>query len=172
MKNYMNSDYALNKFSKGMVYRFATGAGELTLEAFLASDPNLTERDFQYWKALSDADYLTQANGENVQTYKNVPFDELEETELCSVPSPEAAIACETDTEAVEKERLQRRERLTTANSALDKLTDIQRRRYLLHTVRGLTMRQIAAKEDVGHTKIQRSIEAAEKKIKKFISSC
>ena len=32
MKNYKDSDYALNKFSEGIVYRFADRIAEITLE--------------------------------------------------------------------------------------------------------------------------------------------
>jgi len=85
MKHYKNSDYALNKFSEGIVYRFADDIVEVTL--------------------------------------------------------------------------------------ALDKLTDVQRKRYLLYYVEELTIRQIADIEGVGHSKIQKSIEGAQKKIKKVLAS-
>ena len=49
-KNYNRSEYALNKFSDSIVYSGSDGAYELTKEAFLASDPTLTEEDFKYWK--------------------------------------------------------------------------------------------------------------------------
>jgi len=85
MKHYKNSDYALNKFSEGIVYRFADDIVEVTL--------------------------------------------------------------------------------------ALDKLTDVQRKRYLLYYVEELTIRQIADIEGVGHSKIQKRIEGAQKKIKKVLAS-
>lgn len=171
VKNYQDSDYALNKFSKGVVYRFATSISELTLEAFLASDPDLAEEDFYRWKTWSDADYLTQVNTENTQTYKNVPFDALEGSALCSVPSPEATLIDVRDAREAERETELRRKRLTVANRALDKLTDVQRRRYLLHAVEGLTTREIAEKDGVSHVAIVYSLEFAKKKIKKFLSA-
>jgi hypothetical protein len=39
MKNYKDSDYALNKFSEGIVYRFADRIVEITLEDYLAENP-------------------------------------------------------------------------------------------------------------------------------------
>jgi DNA-directed RNA polymerase specialized sigma24 family protein len=56
------------------------------------------------------------------------------------------------------------------ANAALDRLTEVQRRRYLLHHVDGMSLRQIADAEGVVHSKIQKSIEGAEKKIRKFLA--
>ena len=50
-------------------------------------------------------------------------------------------------------------------------MTVVQRRRYLLYHVDGLSLRQIAESEGVQHSKIQNSINEAEKKIKKFLAS-
>ena len=167
MKNYQNSDYALNKYSGGIVYRFADEIVEVTLADFLADNPGKTEADFRALKELSDADYYASDRAENAQTKKNSPFDEMDETLLCGEPSPEETLIGEIE-EQEEAERYQ--ERLNTANRALDKLTDVQRRRYLMYHVDGLTLRQIADVEGVVHTKIQNSIEAAKKKIKKVLA--
>ena len=47
MKNYKDSDYAVNKFSEGIVYRFADKTVELTLSDFLEAYPGMTEQDFK-----------------------------------------------------------------------------------------------------------------------------
>ncbi|MDR0818701.1 MAG: RNA polymerase subunit sigma-24, partial [Oscillospiraceae bacterium] len=60
MKNYQNSDYALNKFSKGIVYRFTDGIVEVTLADYLAENPGRTETDFRILKEASDENYLKQ----------------------------------------------------------------------------------------------------------------
>ena len=39
MKNYTDSDYALNKFSDGIVYRFSDGIEEVTLDKYLVENP-------------------------------------------------------------------------------------------------------------------------------------
>ncbi|KAF5065725.1 hypothetical protein DSECCO2_270830 [anaerobic digester metagenome] len=54
MKNYKDSDYALNKFSKGIVYRFADRIAEITLKDYLAENTYKTLKDFIEFKALSD----------------------------------------------------------------------------------------------------------------------
>lgn len=45
MKNYKNNDYAANKYSPNIVYRFGNGTVEITLEKFLADNPNMTPED-------------------------------------------------------------------------------------------------------------------------------
>lgn len=168
MKNYRDSDYALNKHSKGIVYRFADKIVEVTLAGYLAENPDKTEADFRMLKELSDSIYLDQVQDENAQTKKNSPFDELDETMLCCSPSPEDAI---TDRIEAQEEAERHRKCLEKMNLALDKLTDVQRRRYLLYHARGLTLRQIAEMEGVVHSKIQKSVDAAEKKIKNFLGN-
>ena len=46
MKNYKDSDYALNKFSEGIVYRFADRIVEIAQEDYLAENPGKTAQDF------------------------------------------------------------------------------------------------------------------------------
>ena len=43
MKNYKESDYALNKYSQGIVYKFADGIVEITLEDYLRDNPDRKE---------------------------------------------------------------------------------------------------------------------------------
>ena len=47
-------------------------------------------------------------------------------------------------------------------------LTETQKRRFVAHYIDGKTFRAIANEEGVNHTKIQKSIEQARKKLKKF----
>ena len=79
MKNYTNSDYALNKYSGGVVYRFADGITEVRLTDYLAENPGKTEDDFHTLKAISDGIYLEQATDENRQTRGNVSINGLED---------------------------------------------------------------------------------------------
>ena len=55
MKNYKDSDYARNKFSDGIVYRFADRIVEITLKDYLAENPDKTVEDFMELKALTEA---------------------------------------------------------------------------------------------------------------------
>jgi hypothetical protein len=166
MKNYTDSDYALNKHSGGIVYRFADGIVEITLSDYLAENPDKTEADFLELKELSDGIYLDQVKKENAQTKKNTPFEELEETIPCFEPSPEDLFFGEI---YAREEAERRKQRLGKAHRALDKLTAVQRRRYLLHVVDGLSMREIAEIEKAHFTAVFESLQAAEKKIKKFL---
>ena len=48
-------------------------------------------------------------------------------------------------------------------------LTPVQKRRFLMYHYKGLTLREIAVYEDVGYSKIVKSIVQAEKKIYKIL---
>jgi len=164
VKNYTDSDYAANKNAKGIVYRFADVTVEITMEIYLRENPGKTEKDFAELKALSDSIYLKQDREEYQQTRKNVSLHGLDETEVCSVPSPEDEVIEQLEQAARQK---QRRE---LAKQALGTLTEVQRRRYLLYHVKGLTMREIADMEKTHFTVIHESLQAAEKKIKIFLA--
>ncbi|MCL2776038.1 MAG: hypothetical protein FWD71_22240, partial [Oscillospiraceae bacterium] len=164
LKNYIDSDYALNKYSEGIVYRFANKIVEITLEDYLTENPDKTEKDFLKLKKFSDNDYFEQDRAENAQTKKNTDLYELEGV---SVKSPEESFIDEID-ELEEAER--KTSKIILAEKALNKLTNVQKRRYLMYHIEGLSMRKIAEKEDVSHSKIQNSLDAAENKIKKFLS--
>ena len=165
MKNYTDSDYALNKYSEGIVYRFADGVYEITLADFLAENPDMTEADFRKLKEYSDANYREQDRRDNAQTKKNSPFDALENADCCCEPSAEYSIVDEPE------EFDEARKRDALAEQALNKLTEVQRRRYLMHVVDGLTTREIAGIEGVNQSKISKSLAAAKKKIKKVLAN-
>ena len=84
MKNYRESDYALNKYSRGIVYKFADRIVEVTLEDYLRENPDKTEADFLELKALSDEIYLHQIRLETAQGNKLASIHGLEETEACA----------------------------------------------------------------------------------------
>jgi len=165
MKNYQDSDFTLNKYSKGIVYRSVSGAIiTYTLADFLAENPGKTEADFRAWKELSDNDYLITKRNEYNQTRKDVPLHGLDETEACSAPSPEDEII--EQPEQIAKGQ-QRRELGLRAFAAL---TEVQQRRYIQHHVNGLSSWKIAEKEGRDHKAILYSLWAAEKKIKKVLA--
>ncbi len=86
MKNYKESDYALNKYSQGIVYKFVDGALEVTLEDYLRDNPDKTEDDFAELKALSDEIYHEQVVLEHRICRKNISIDLVPETELVIAP--------------------------------------------------------------------------------------
>ena len=167
MKNYQDSDYALNKKNtEAIVYRFADGSiHTVTLEGYLAENPGRTAEDFRALKALSDGDYLERDRDDYRQTWKNVSITGLEETEHCAGAALEDEIIEQPDREAEENRRRE------LASRALDTLTAVQRRRYLLYAGDGLTTREIAVKEGASQRTVMDSIQWAEKKIKKFLEN-
>jgi len=166
MKNFTQNDYAVNKNAEGIVYRFSDQTVEVTLNDYLRENPDKAAADFEALKALSDDDYYESDRRDYRQTWKNTSFEALDEDELAifAAPSAEETVIGQSETKAAYAKRQ------ATASHALEKLTDTQRRRYQMYHVDGLTMRQIADIEGVLHSKIQKSLEAAERKIKKIVS--
>ena len=160
MKNYRDSDYALNKFSEGIVYRFADRIVEITLEDYLMENPGKTAQDFFELKTLSDEIYHQQVMHENRTSRLDVSINGLEETEQLSTPP--------LDLELIHKGDV--KEAMDAARLLLDsgELTEIQRHRFILHFVEGLSYRQIAVREGVHFTSVHESVEAATAKLQKF----
>jgi DNA-directed RNA polymerase specialized sigma24 family protein len=165
MKNYQSSDYAINKNAKGIVYRFADQTVEVTFEDYLRENPGKTAADFAELKALSDEDYYDSDRSGYRQTWKNTSLNTLDEDEnaIFAVPSPEDEIIERGEQEAAYAKRK------SVALHALDKLTDIQRRRYIQYHVEGMTEREIAEKECSTQQAVSKSLAWAEKKIKKVL---
>ena len=87
MKNYKDSDYALNKFSEGIVYRFEDRIIEITLEDYLAENPDRTTQNFLELKALSDEIYHQQVTHEHRTSRLDMSINGLEETQQLATPS-------------------------------------------------------------------------------------
>jgi hypothetical protein len=160
MKNYRNSDYAINKYSKSIVYRFSDRMVTVTLEDYLAENPNKTAKDFDELKTLSDEIYLEQARSENTQTKKSVSISELEETEQCA-------------TLPLEEEYAEIKEQYYTIEAVCrlfesGLLTETQKRRFILYFFKEMSFRQIAAQENVHFTSVEESIKRVTKKFKMF----
>ena len=162
-RNYRQSDYAKNKYSNNIVYAGLDETIEITLEQFLDENPGMTEEDFKYWKNWSDEDYLIADRKDTNEAKHTVSIHSIEATELVSIPSAEDIVI----------EKLSREsERVYTmkdAEAVLSKLTDIQRRRYLLYEVYGLSTPQIALSEGVSQYTVWECIDAAKNRIKKFL---
>ncbi len=164
MKNYRYSDYAANKFASGIVYRFADETVEITLDDYLRENPSMTESDFLDIKSISDALFLEQARDDVALGRKAVAAQRLEGALHTGSVSPEELVfdVPERIKASVHKQHL--------ARQALGNLTETQLRRYYLYHAKGLTFRQIAKIEGVTHSKIQKSVAAAEKRINKFLA--
>ena len=167
MSNYQNSDYALNKYSDGIVYRFADGIVEITFADYLAENPDKTEADFLALKKFSDSNYYEDDRANYRQTWKDMPFADTDETLFNAEISAEGSYF--GDIEAYEEDgRYQ--EKVESMLNALDKLTEVQRRRYLQYYIQGLSAREIAKQEGTNHKSVLESLNGAEKKIKKVLA--
>lgn len=160
MKNYKDSDYAINKFSKGIVYRFADCNVEITLEDYLTENPNKNAEDFLELKTLSDEIYHEQVVQENRTSRLDVSINGLEETEVLATVSLDMELIHKSDN----KNAMEAAKRLLDSGD----LTEVQRRRFLLHFFQGLSYRQIASREGVHFTSVHESIETAAAKLQKF----
>ena len=162
-RNYRQSDYAKNKYSGNIVYAGSDETIEITLEQFLEENPGMTEEDFAYWKNWSDEDYYSIDRKDSIEAKHTVSIHSIEETELVSIPSAEEVVM-----EKLNREN-ERFYTMKDAEAVLSKLTDIQRRRYLLYEVYGLSTPQIALIEGVSQYTVWESIDAAKKRIKKVL---
>lgn len=160
MKNYKNSDYALNKYSQGIVYKFADGIREVTLEDYLRDNSDKTEADFAELKALSDEIYYRQDRQEYRVSHRNVSINGMEDTIAGSVSS--------VDVELIQREEEKKVFEATKRLLESGTLTAVQERRFVLHFFHGLSTRQIAKLEGVHQRAVWDSLMWAEKKLKKF----
>lgn len=158
MAKYQDSDFARNKKAESIVYLTATGERiEITLEAYLKENPNMTEKDFYQLKKHSDKIYYDETL---------VDRDERRAVKNCQV-------LCESKTDTTEEFLIQQNER----NQILDyvkslisdsNLTEPQKRRYLKYYGKGMKLREIAQEECVTHKAVYDSLRWANKKIEKI----
>jgi len=166
LRDYRKSDYAINKYSPNIVYRFHDEIIEVSLEDYLKENPDKTEQDFAELKALSDEIYHEQDRAESAQTRKDVSIHGLEETDCCSTRPLEEEL--EELAVEVQNRRYARiaLERLFAAGV----LTEVQKRRFRLHVFRGLSTRQIGRLEGTSHQAVAKSLNLSIEKLKKFFA--
>lgn len=139
MQNYRKSDYAINKNSPNIVYRFHNEIIEITLEDYLKENPDKTEHDFAELKALSDQIYYEQDRAESAQTRKDVSIHGLEETEHCAT----RALDEEWEERVVDIQNRKYAWKALEQLFTVGALTEVQKRRFRLHIFQGLSIRQI-----------------------------
>lgn len=166
MRDYRKSDYAINKYSPNIVYRFHDEFVEVSLEDYLKENPDKTAQDFTKLKALSDEIYYEQDRAESAQTRKDVSIHGLEEMDCCSTRPLEdewEELAVEIQNRRYTRIAL---ERLFTTGV----LTQVQKRRFQLYVFRGLSIRQIGRLEGTSHQAVAKSLNLAIGKLKKFFA--
>ena len=161
MKNYRKSDYAVNKYAKGIVYRGQLGTEEVSLQDFLDENPGLDEQDFSRLKRFSDAIYYKQDRDTHKQSRLNVSVHGLEENAQLATPALEDDYI----------RGLDRQQALTAARLLLegDNLTPNQRRRFVMYMLGGLSSRKIAEREGVTQRAVMKSLQSAKSKLKKCL---
>ena len=160
MKNFDKSDYALNKFSEGIVYKFSNEIREITKEQYLRENPNKTEGDFLKLKEISDAIFLDEIRYETAQGRKLVPTEDLEN-------DPSFA-ATPVDEQYIQKENNEQDRQKLDKLFRIAKLTEKQKNRLYLHCADGKTFRAIAAMEGIHWTSVEECVNSALKKLKKY----
>lgn len=162
MKNYRDSDYAVNKFSKGIVYRFGDETIEITLEDYLRDNPDKTEEDFLRLKDISDEIFLEEIRLETAQGRKLVSINDLENNLARAIPP--------VDEQYIQQEkREQDKQKMDKLFRAVG-LSEKQKRRLYLHCVEGKTFRAIAEIEGVHWTSVEECVKFALRKLKKYYS--
>lgn len=161
MKEYWKSDFALNRRSTGIVYQFADGIVEITLEDYIRENPGKTEADFLALKAISDEIYQQQFSRERAQTRRELPlFD------YAALAAPSAEQALEIAAKMREAERIKAGLERFIASGFL---TEVQRRRFTLYCIRGFSTRKIAVAEGVRQFAVWKSLNLCQKKFEKFL---
>lgn len=166
-KNYTKENYAVNKFSKGIVYRGAEGDYEITLDDFLQKNPDKSKEDFEYWKKISDELYKEEDLMITATTRKNVSINEIEETQIVAVESAESAFFSKEDGSSLTRSDIVNKEYICQVAKKV--LTQTQYTRFIAYYVEGNTLVDIADAEGVNHTSVSRAISASEKKIKEYL---
>ena len=167
LRDYRKSDYAINKYSPNIVYRFHDEIIEVALEDYLKENPDKTEQDFAELKALSDEIYYEQDRAESAQTRKDVSIHGLEETEHCAT----RALDEEWEERVVDIQNRKYAWKALEQLFTVGALTEVQKRRFRLHVFQGLSTRQIGRMEGTSHQAVAKSINLAIAKLKKYFAA-
>lgn len=163
MNEYKKSNYAINKLRKGIVYRNDDGSIlEVTFEKISEGNPTFTQEDFQKLKELSDDLYHEEAKNDCKYYHHNKSaFDEnVKQKVICAGLDDEFLMNQDND---VFREKLK--------NAITTQLTPTQQRRFITYFFEGMTVREIADKENCYHNSVWKSISYARKKIIKFLKN-
>jgi len=164
-----NTDWTRNKDSASIIYTNADGSvTEITLDQFLKESTDNTEEMFQKFKELSDKLFQDEDKSERNRAKNELPLYDWSEGFLSETLEEQIFDSSEHESN---KAYLERREQMRALiPEILEKLTEIQRRRYLLYKVKRINTMKIAKMEKVSQQSVYESIIGAEKKIKKLLS--
>ena len=160
MKNYKDSDYAINKYNEGIVYQFTDSKVVISLEDYLKENPTKTAIDFTELKKISDEIYLEQVTKDHKSNRFNITINGLENSEKLTSTSLELAL--------IQKEGEIKIQEIAKQLLKSGALTTVQQRRFILYFIEGKSLREIAVTEGVCHKQIWKSIKLSNKKLKKL----
>ena len=162
MKNYKNSSYAANKYSKNIVYNSeVSGTTSIALEDFLKSDPTLTEADFEFWKNWSDQDYLEESRGDNKQSWKAVSLSNLEYI----LDSTQLSLEEMVEEKTMEDLVLQTLKQTVAVLLSDSVLTETMRVRFDLFYIQGMKVVEIAEAQGVDEKAVRKSLKMIKEKL-------
>ncbi len=152
------SIYALNKKDPdAIIYKDAMG--NITR---LTRDDFASEEEFLKFKKMSDENYRITENDEQKHNRRTLPLSAISE-KATAAPSIEEIL--EEKQEKLRKAKIKN----LLKNSILKDLTEAQKRRLLMYYIDGLSEEEIAAKENVSHQAVSKSLQAAKKILEKIL---
>lgn len=181
MKYDNKSDYAINKNTDDIVYRYADGTekrylkengkvyqivkdGKSTKTVELPSW-EMTVEQFDWMKSVSDEDYHERELHTKRTTRENVTIGKLTETNCVADRSTEEEYFDNLDDPDAPPD-------IRTMENAMEIinvcLTEKQKRRYVQHHFCGISTVEIAVIEGVKQQSVSENLVAAQKKIKKY----
>lgn len=189
--DYQNAEfYKLNKNNPDLVYNFADELityrketdenGNLQIVEYRKKDgrkgkkattrrvvpsTEMSIEDFDAWKTRLTEEALEYRRNDDLTTRENVSIENLLETDLVCEESVEDEYIRE------EEERQQYAAIIAKASEVLALLTPTQRKRYVLSKAYGMTTREIAEKEGCEQRAVVKSLQQAEKKLKKALDA-
>ena len=160
-KNFKKSDYAKNKFSKGIVYTFVDGSEiEISFSSILKENPNMTQEKFEELKRISDEIFKIDEQGNDVYSkHVKTTYEEIDGGSWLATNSFE-------DEYFAAKDDMQKVIRLIKFIDS--ELTETQKRRLKLF-MNGMSGVNIAKLEGKSQHVVWKSINQAQNKIIKFL---
>ena len=169
MKNYKNSSYAANKYSKDIVYNSeVSGTTSITLKDFLKSDPTLTEADFERWKNWSDNDYKEESNITNLHTRKDISLTSLGEV-VADFGIPLEVAYEEAEIERTNHIAIRKALKMLYDDSGF---TEKMKKRFEMYIFQGMNCEKIGEALGVDAKPVRCSVKSALKKFKVYFMIC
>lgn len=166
MPSYNKSDFAFNRNSTSILYLLPNGKiREITKEFFLKEVPNSSEEQWLVLKNESDNMFEQEMKNDTKQTQIiQKQSRQLKHDVLLQQPM-------NFDEMLIIGEELEHIRLVTTEFLTGTLLTEVQKRRFFLHYIKGFSYREIGTHDKAHFTSVQESINASRKKFIIFYKS-